>query len=194
MGRSMSNAMSRSPTSRPPRAVNAFGHLDVKIGNVVLSTTAPKPGEVAVVCYRNRPTAYQRRFLWRVARCCERRLIEQESPEEHRSLGERMTVGFALIAAVPVAPTASADPYSSCKEATADGAAPLLKGILATARNSILTATGWPALRARAPITSRRKTSRRASPTNTPTHCVCSTTAWMRQDEDNEQDGQRAPR
>ena len=43
-------------------------------------------------------------------------------------------VGFALIAAVPVAPTASADPYSSCKEAIADGAAPLFEGILATAR------------------------------------------------------------
>jgi len=38
-------------------------------------------------------------------------------------------VGFALIAAVPVAPTASAaPPYSSCKEAIADGAAPLFKG------------------------------------------------------------------
>ena len=37
-------------------------------------------------------------------------------------------VGFAVIAAVPVAPTASAVPYSSCKEAIADGAAPLLRG------------------------------------------------------------------
>jgi hypothetical protein len=38
-------------------------------------------------------------------------------------------VGFALIAAVPVAPTASADPpYRNCKEAIADGAAPLFKG------------------------------------------------------------------
>jgi Excalibur calcium-binding domain len=38
-------------------------------------------------------------------------------------------VGFALIAAVPYAPTASAaPPYSSCKEAIADGAAPLFKG------------------------------------------------------------------
>jgi hypothetical protein len=37
-------------------------------------------------------------------------------------------VGFALLAAVPVAPTASAAPYSSCKQAIADGAAPLFKG------------------------------------------------------------------
>jgi Excalibur calcium-binding domain len=38
-------------------------------------------------------------------------------------------VGFALIAAVPVAPTASADPpYRNCKEAIADGAAPVFKG------------------------------------------------------------------
>jgi hypothetical protein len=38
-----------------------------------------------------------------------------------------------------------------------------LRGIRATARNSMLTATGWPALKARAPFTSRRKASRRAS-------------------------------
>ena len=37
-------------------------------------------------------------------------------------------VGFALIATVPVAPTASAVPYGSCKEAIADGAAPLFEG------------------------------------------------------------------
>src|ERR1700752_1596369 len=38
-------------------------------------------------------------------------------------------VGLSLIGGVAVAPTASADPpYSSCKEALADGAAPLFEG------------------------------------------------------------------
>jgi excalibur calcium-binding domain-containing protein len=37
-------------------------------------------------------------------------------------------VGSAGIAGVQVAPTASADPYSSCAKAIADGAAPLFKG------------------------------------------------------------------
>ena len=37
-------------------------------------------------------------------------------------------VGFALIAAVSVAPTASAAPYRDCADAIADGAAPLFEG------------------------------------------------------------------
>jgi hypothetical protein len=38
-------------------------------------------------------------------------------------------LGFGLAGGVAVAPTALADPpYSSCKEAIADGAAPLFKG------------------------------------------------------------------
>jgi Excalibur calcium-binding domain len=44
------------------------------------------------------------------------------------SLSVAAAAGFTLIATVPVGPTASAAPYGSCKEAIADGAAPLFEG------------------------------------------------------------------
>ena len=61
----------------------------LRVSRSRLSTTAPKLGEIAVVHYRDRPTARERRFPCHVDRARSR--SSRRRSEEHRSLGDRMT-------------------------------------------------------------------------------------------------------